>query len=111
MSQRLERIYRLAESTGHLSRFIVLGSFVTAKPEPNDVDIFLLMDDSFELSAVAGEGRLLFDHGAADSHFGASVFWTRCRAALGGAQAMDEGWQVRRDGEKRGVVEIVAEPG
>ena len=27
------------------SRFIVFGSFVTAKPEPNDLDLFQLMDD------------------------------------------------------------------
>jgi hypothetical protein len=48
-ARRLERIYKLALSTGHLGRVIVFGSFITAKTEPNDVDIFLLMDDSFDL--------------------------------------------------------------
>jgi hypothetical protein len=48
MALRLARIHRLASSTGHLARFIIFGSFVTLKPEPNDVDIFLLMDDSFD---------------------------------------------------------------
>ena len=43
----LEHIYALANAGGHLARFIVFGSFVTAKPAPNDVDIFLLMSDSF----------------------------------------------------------------
>ena len=43
----LERIYALAKASGHLARFIVFGSFVTAKAAPNDVDIFLLMSDSF----------------------------------------------------------------
>jgi hypothetical protein len=46
----LERIYKLAISTGHLGRFIVFGSFITAKIEPNDVAIFLLMNDSFDVS-------------------------------------------------------------
>jgi len=41
MAQRLERIHRMAVAAGHVSRFIVFGSFVTAKPDPNDVDIFL----------------------------------------------------------------------
>jgi hypothetical protein len=47
VARRLEHIYALAKASGHLARFIVFGSFVTAKPSPNDVDIFLLMSDSF----------------------------------------------------------------
>lgn len=42
VAQRLERIFKLAISTGEVARFIVFGSFVTAKPEPGDVDIFML---------------------------------------------------------------------
>lgn len=38
VSRRLARIFELASSTRHLSRFIVFGSFVTSKPAPNDVD-------------------------------------------------------------------------
>jgi hypothetical protein len=49
IGQRLERIYRLASSTGQLARFVVFGSFVTAKPEPDDIDVFIIMEDSFEL--------------------------------------------------------------
>ena len=103
---RLERLYALARATGHLARMIVFGSFVTTKPEPNDVDVFLLMADSFDVSVVTGETRLLFDHLAADAHFGASVFWLRRMAALEGEQAAVEYWQVRRDGQRRGIVEI-----
>ena len=59
---RLARIYRLAETSDHLARFVVFGSFVTAKPEPADVDVFLFMEDAFDASHLAGEARLLFDH-------------------------------------------------
>lgn len=83
---RLERIYHLARSTGHLARFIVFGSFVTDKPEPNDVDAFLLMEDSFDASELGGEARLLFEHSTAQAHFGASVFWLRHLACLGAEQ-------------------------
>ena len=38
MARRLERIYSLAVETGHLGRFIIFGSFVTAKPDPGDND-------------------------------------------------------------------------
>jgi hypothetical protein len=37
----------MAKASGHSARFIVFGSFVTAKPAPNAVDIFLLMRDGF----------------------------------------------------------------
>ena len=46
VSARLQRIYSLAIETGHVSRFIIFGSFVTNKSDPQDIDIFLLMDDN-----------------------------------------------------------------
>ena len=87
VGRRLERIYTLARSTGHLARFIVFGSFITAKDEPNDVDIFPLMEDSFDVNKVSTEARLVFDHAAAQNLLGASVFWIRRAAALGGEEA------------------------
>ena len=50
VADRLVRVYQLVNSTGQLARFAVFGSFVTAKDEPNDVDIILLMEDTFDLS-------------------------------------------------------------
>jgi uncharacterized protein DUF6932 len=37
---RLARIYEVARAGGHVARFIVFGSFVTDKREPNDVDVY-----------------------------------------------------------------------
>jgi hypothetical protein len=97
----------LAAATGHLARFVVFGSFVPDKPEPNDVDVLLVMDDAFDADTLQGESALLFDHAAADAHFGASVFWVRRLAAFGGEQAMVEYWQAKRGGGRRGIIEIV----
>ena len=110
VGERLERIYRVAAATRHLARFVVFGSFVTDKPEPNDVDVFLVMDDAFDGDSLHGESALLFDHAAADVHYGASVFWLRRPAAFGGEQATVEYWQVKRGGGQRGIIEIVEEP-
>jgi hypothetical protein len=106
---RLNRIYQLVTSTGQLAHFVVFGSFVTAKAEPNDVDIVLIMEDSFNLASVTGEAAMVFQHMEADAHFGASVFWTKRSGAIGGEQAMIEYWQARREGGRRGIVEIVRE--
>ena len=109
VGERLERVYRVAASTGHLARFVVFGSFVTNKPQPNDVDVFLVMDDEFDGDKLDGESALLFDHAAADAHFGASVFWVRRPTALGGERATVEYWQAKRGGGQRGIIEIVEE--
>ncbi len=106
---RLDRVYRIARATGQLARFVVFGSFVTDKPEPNDVDVFLLMQDDFDASQLRGQAALLFDHAAAAAHFGSSVFWLRRSAALGGEQTTIEYWQATRGGGRRGIVEIVEE--
>src|SRR5882672_4118798 len=107
IAQRLTRIYALAQSAGQLARFIIFGSFVTAKPAPNDVDIFMLMDDTFDAQQVAGEAVLIFDHIAAQQAEGASIFWIRRQAAIGGEEAALQHWQITREQTTRGIVEVL----
>ena len=104
---RLERILEIAKATGHLKRFIVFGSFVTAKPNPNDVDIFMIMGDDFDVTQVSDHTKLLFDHTTAQSYFGASVFWIRSMAALGGEDSAAADWMTTRRGTQRGIIEII----
>lgn len=107
VAQRLVRIYDLAIRTKYLKRFIVFGSFITAKLYPNDVDIFLLMDDDFEPNDVSGESAIIFSNLAAQEYEGASVFWLRSFAAIGGEQNAVEDWQYKRDETRRGIVEVI----
>jgi len=61
-TRRLSHVYELAQRTGYLQRFIVFGSYVTAEPDPNDVDIILVMDDKFRLEDCPIEARgMLWD--------------------------------------------------
>lgn len=108
VAQRLARIYNLAASTGSLIRFIVYGSFVTSKPTPNDVDIFLLMDDGFDPARLLGEASVIFYHMAGQTYEGASIFWTTRTGALGGEQLSIEDWQLKRDKTRRGIVEVIS---
>lgn len=109
VASRLVRIHEVAAKTVQVRRFVVFGSFVTAKSEPEDVDVFLMMQDAFDVEHLRGEERLLFDHPAAQAHFGASVFWLRRLAALGGEEEAVAHWQIKRNGERRGIIEIVEE--
>jgi hypothetical protein len=109
LALRMERMYNIARATGHLARFVVFGSFVTDKPEPNDVDVFLLMEDTFDATALDGEAVFLFDHLQAEAYFGCSVFWMTRRGALGGEDKAVGYWQITRERALRGIVEIIAE--
>jgi hypothetical protein len=65
------------------------------------------MEDSFDVRQVSSEARLVFDHTAAQNLLGASMFWIRRAAALGGEEATMAHWQLKRSGGKRGIVEVV----
>ena len=110
VGMRLQRVLDLAAESGHLARAIIFGSFLTDKAEPNDVDLFLVMDDPFDLTQVSGEARLVFDHSAAQAHFGASVFWVRRASCFPNENDMVTGWTLKRDGTMRGIVEVTKEP-
>jgi hypothetical protein len=107
-SRRLSHIYALAKRVAQLHRFILFGSYVTNKPEPNDLDIILIMDDEFRLEDCPLEAQGLFDHAVAQARYGASIFWVRPGLLI--QESIDEFilyWQVKRDGSRRGIVEIV----
>jgi predicted nucleotidyltransferase len=107
VTQRLKRVYELANRTGGVERFIIFGSYVTAKPSPNDVDIILVMRDGFALTDCDDENEPLFDHLRAQQVFGASVFWIYTFSVL--LETVDEfiaSWQIKRDGGQRGIIEV-----
>lgn len=110
VTRRLLHIYDLAQRTGHLQQFIIFGSYVTAKNEPNDVDVVLVMKDSFRLADCPRECLGLFDHALAQARFGASIFWVRPNAMLLEPLAdFIAAWQVERDNTLRGILNVVDE--
>src|SRR5687768_9683452 len=46
---RLRHLHELAARTGKLCNFFVFGSFVSAAPDPRDVDVVLIMTGDFRL--------------------------------------------------------------
>ena len=106
----LVHIYELARATGKLLRFVIFGSYVTNKPEPNDVDIILVMTDNFDVAECEERTQLLFDHLRAQEVFGASVFSIRPSTAF--LVSVDEFiayWQIKRDQTQHGIVEVISE--
>jgi hypothetical protein len=105
---RLSHVHELAKRTGHLQRLVIFGSYVTAEPNPNDIDVVLVMDDGFRLEECPIESRGLFDHALAQARYGASIFWIRPGLLIDeGVEDFTAYWQLKRDGSKRGIVEVI----
>ena len=107
VTARLLRIYHLANATEKLDRVIIFGSYITTKPDPNDIDVVFVMCDDFEIHTCDEATRRLFDHLQATEAFGASVFWLR--PSLLFLETLEEfiaGWQIKRDLTRRGIVEV-----
>jgi hypothetical protein len=105
--KRLSLILQLAKATSHLERFIIFGSFVSDDPHPNDVDVILVMNDDFRLESCPSESLVLYNHMMSTEKIGASVFWVRPSMLLGEpVDAFVGHWQVKRGGERRGIVEV-----
>jgi predicted nucleotidyltransferase len=107
LPRRLVCIFNFAQQSGHIYKFVIFGSFVTTKPEPNDIDIFILMENSFAVDNLPEELKVIFNHEQAQNYEGASIFWIRRLAALDGEDATLAHRQIKRDGSKRGIVEVI----
>lgn len=108
VTKRLKRIYELAHRTDKVERFVIYGSYVTAKLTPNDVDIFLVMRDDFLLLDCEEEVASVFQHMQAHDKFGASIFWTSVSGVL--LVSIEEFiayWQTKREQGKRGIIEVI----
>ena len=107
VTARLQRIYQIAKDTGNLQQLIIFGSYITAKPEPNDVDVVIIFSDDFDLTVCSENVKRLLNHQKAENEFGASIFWIRPSLLL--LETLDEfieSWQVKRDGTRRGIIEV-----
>ena len=107
LASYLLRIYALVSATGKLERFIIFGSYVTATANPNDVDVFLVMGEAFNVDEVSGETRIIFSHAQAQSRLRASVFWATRSTSMTNIDDLLVGWQTKRDQTRRGIVEVI----
>ena len=85
----------------------MFGSYVSDKLMPNDVGVILVMQDELRPNHCSRDALALFDHGRAAGELGASIFWVRPGMLLGEtADQVIAHWQIKRDGRKRGIVEL-----
>lgn len=106
VTRTLEFIYSAVRATKQADRFIIYGSYVTAKPNPQDVDVFLVMKEGFDFDSLTDEMKLIFSHSEAQRKLGASVFWVTRGTSFTNIELLIAGWQTKRDQTRRGIVEV-----
>lgn len=57
VTENLRKIYEATVATGKLERLIIFGSYVTNKPNPNDVDVVLIFRDDFDVTTCDDETK------------------------------------------------------
>jgi predicted nucleotidyltransferase len=105
--ENFEKIIAIAKSTGKLERIFLWGSFVSSKEFPQDLDLLLVVADDFAIDRVHPEARKVFDHVEARIAFGADIFWTRSSIGEETLNLWLETYQMTRDFEPRGIVEVL----
>lgn len=106
LGERLRSLLALAKSTGKLGRVFLWGSFVTAKPSPNDLDVLLVMGPDFSLDSTPADCAVVFYHALARIHFHADVFWTKASIDGDILHLWLDTYQTGKDFKRRGIVEL-----
>jgi hypothetical protein len=101
---KLRVLYEEAKRSGIVRRFLVAGSFVTSKPEPNDFDCILLLNPSLKVRDLGAQEYNLVVPARARRIFGGDVF--PVREGIPKAEELLEFFQHSRQGERVGIVEI-----
>jgi hypothetical protein len=102
---RIEELISEAFTTDLIDRILIAGSYVSAKPEPNDFDCLLVLSQS----ATSRELRP-FEYRLISQRMARRVFGGDVITAIAGSPActqMFDFFQKTRSGAETGIVEIV----
>ena len=80
--------------------------FGTGKDFPQDIDLLLIMRGDFNLDANPPDVKRVFDYVQGRIAFNADIFWTKSSIREEAIGLWIETYQMTRDFESRGIVEV-----
>jgi len=80
-------VISLLHATGQLKRVFGYGSFVSEKPNPNDIDFFVVMEAGFTTAHLKGKMAEVFQNETCRIRYGVDLFWVT--EAIGEAYSED----------------------
>lgn len=105
IGDRLKALYDECKNSEIVRRFLVAGSYVTDKAEPNDYDCLLVFDPAIVKTLLAPHQYNLISHRMAKRRFKGDIMTVIDGSAV--FLRYLEFFQTTRDGEKTGIVEIL----
>jgi hypothetical protein len=105
---KLSELHEAARNAGIVDRFIIAGSFVTAKAAPNDVDVLIIFNAAAEITQLRPNQRLLVDRDAIRRRFrGDDLDVLPVRNGTIRMQTALEFFQYNRNAKPVGIVEVI----
>ena len=89
-----------------LKRAEFILAFLT-KESPNDIDVLMVMKETFDLEKVSGDNEVIFDHAAARIRFHMDIFWSKANIGEEVLRLWLETYQITKDFKKRGILEVI----
>ncbi|MCI0695860.1 hypothetical protein L0337_28145 [candidate division KSB1 bacterium] len=99
-------VISLLRATGQVKRVFVFGSFVSEKPNPNDVDFFVVMTADFTTFHLKGRIAEVFQNEACRIRYGVDLFWVTEAIGESHIQDMLEVFSRDRQQQYNPIVEI-----
>jgi hypothetical protein len=104
---KLRQVVEMAKFSGIVQRLILGGSFVTAKTEPNDVDLIVVITKDLEIESLAQSQYVMADRDALQRVLKGDDFDVIIvREGARRMQTIIEFFQSNRDNKAVGVVEV-----
>ncbi len=97
----------LCRASGIIERLLVAGSFVTAKPDPNDIDLILVLSSDVDFDDLTANQATVSDRDALRRTFrGTDLDVLVVREGTGRLHSAIEFFQTNRDNRRVGIVEV-----
>ncbi|MCI0489605.1 MAG: hypothetical protein L0229_23700 [Blastocatellia bacterium] len=96
-----------AVASGIVERIIIGGSFVTARPKPNDIDLVIVVSQDTDFDSLTPSQYIIADRAALNRVFkGGHLDVIVVREGTGRMQTAIEFFQTNRDNKRVGIVEV-----
>ncbi|HST23291.1 MAG TPA: hypothetical protein VLR90_19360 [Blastocatellia bacterium] len=104
---KFKQLVEMAKFSGVVKRIIIGGSFVSAKPVPNDIDVVIVLAKDVEIETLAHNQHVVADRDALRRVLrGDDIDPKVVREETPGMQTIIEFFQSNRDNKAVGVVEV-----
>jgi predicted nucleotidyltransferase len=104
--QQLQSLINRLRAIGGVKQIFLFGSFVTGKPSPNDIDLFVVMNRTFSTANLRGQDLDIFQHDLCRIKFQADLFWVTESVGADRIKDLLDVFSRDREGQAQPIIEV-----